>query len=55
MVPSSNNLASQFTSSPHIPQLPDLLQSSALAADFANFQEFQEDLFSFDEIFTWNL
>ncbi|KAJ6080253.1 hypothetical protein N7467_010006 [Penicillium canescens] len=55
MVPSSNNLASQFTSSPHIPQLPDLLQSSALAADFANFQEFQEDLFSFDETFTWNL
>ncbi|KAJ5758050.1 uncharacterized protein N7511_006744 [Penicillium nucicola] len=51
---SGNHLVSQFSHPPHIPQLQDLLQSSALAVDFANFHEFQEDLFSFDETFYWN-
>ena len=50
-----STLPSQFFSSP-LSQMPDFIQSSSLAADFANFQGFQGDLFSFDEdAFAWNL
>jgi hypothetical protein len=49
-----STLPSQLMSS-HL-QMSDLIDSSSLAADFANFQGFQGDLFSFDEeAFAWNL
>jgi hypothetical protein len=51
----TSTMPSQFASS-HLSQMPDFIQSSSLAADFANFQNFQGDLFSFDEeAFAWNL
>jgi hypothetical protein len=51
----TSTLPSEIVSS-HFSQMPDFIQWSSLAADFANFQGFQGDLFSFDdEPLAWNL